>query len=597
MHKGANHTLQWSNKRRRGTAKASLTKLATKVTELEDADPDPSVASRAQQYLKRLETLDANFKTHHLAIMDAVDEEGQLEAEQEVLDQHDDDIMNLSMRLQAMSAPARPTPTPPETPPLSDRTVVERHLAQLQTRLAAAKEDISGLVGSPSDVHLVYLYQEQLSDFKRELSELRSEVLGIAADTSDPLCGTIQMQDREIFDMSVKVKKLFYNPGPASDSSGTLTPEPHGVKLPKIDVPMFNGNLLHWQTFWEQFSIAVDGRSDLSTTEKLVYLRHSLKDGSGKTMIKGLSHTGDQYKEAIASLKARYARPHLIHQAHVRKIYELANLKEGSGKELRQLHDTVQQHLRALKAMGHEPSGSFITSLLELKLDTNTMFEWQKASQDSADVPHYAKLLEFFNLCAQASETCSGDTKKIPRDLKKPNQRGVTSFTASTGDGIPNCTLCKTQVHPLYVCPQFKSLPHDKMLTVIRSNNLCLNCLKPGHISKSCGSNNRCRRCQTPHHTLLHSEAKTPNSSKEQAPPVGEQRHSSTLAVAPLITSNTQPGSSGKSLLMTCQLLVNAPDGSCPHLCCVFADSGVLRQILFKTVASGEYSFDLSSCT
>ena len=47
-------------------------------------------------------------------------------------------------------------------------------------------------------------------------------------------------------------------------------------------------------------------------------------------MIEGLSHSGDQYMEAITSLKSRYDRPRLIHQTHVRKIYEVASLKEGS---------------------------------------------------------------------------------------------------------------------------------------------------------------------------------------------------------------------------------------------------------------------------
>ncbi len=51
-----------------------------------------------------------------------------------------------------------------------------------------------------------------------------------------------------------------------------------------------------------------------------------------------------------------------------------------------------------LKAMGEEPSGAFITSILELKLDQATMFEWQRAS---TSVPHYQKLLEFLNLRAQ----------------------------------------------------------------------------------------------------------------------------------------------------------------------------------------------------
>ena len=118
-----------------------------------------------------------------------------------------------------------------------------------------------------------------------------------------------------------------------------------------------------------------------------------------------LRDSGDNYSEAIECLQSRFDRPHLIHQTHVCMISEAPALKDGTGKELHRLHDTAQQHLRALKAMGHEPPGPFITSLLELKLDTNTMFEWQRHSQESADVPHFSKLLEFLNLRAQAFET------------------------------------------------------------------------------------------------------------------------------------------------------------------------------------------------
>ena len=38
--------------------------------------------------------------------------------------------------------------------------------------------------------------------------------------------------------------------------------------------------------------MSVDKHSDISNTEKLVYLRHSLKDGSAKNVIEGLSHSG-----------------------------------------------------------------------------------------------------------------------------------------------------------------------------------------------------------------------------------------------------------------------------------------------------------------
>ena len=55
-------------------------------------------------------------------------------------------------------------------------------------------------------------------------------------------------------------------------------------------------------------------------------------------------------------------------------------LKDGSGKELRALHDTVQQHVCALKILGCDLPGNFITPMIELILDINTLFEWQKYS-------------------------------------------------------------------------------------------------------------------------------------------------------------------------------------------------------------------------
>ena len=139
-----------------------------------------------------------------------------------------------------------------------------------------------------------------------------------------------------------------------------------------------------------------------------MYLQQSIKGGSARKTIEGLSQTGDHYEEAIECLKSRYNRPRLIHRAHVCTIVDMLPLREGGGKELRYFHDVLQQHLRALKTMRTEPDPSFITSIIELKLDETTLFEWQKHSQGTVDeVPHYHNLLEFLDLRAQASETLS----------------------------------------------------------------------------------------------------------------------------------------------------------------------------------------------
>ncbi len=218
-------------------------------------------------------------------------------------------------------------------------------------------------------------YEVSLSDYKIELRENLNDLLALDIDDKDELSITQSSLEEIIFKMSFEIRKQLQLRKDASLRVG------HGDKLPKLEVPTFDGNILNWKTFWEQYCVSVHTKPSLSDSEKLVYLQQSLKDGSAKHVIEGLSRTGDCYSEAVECLQARFDCPRLIHQIHVRMIMEAASLKEGTGKELRRLHDTVQQHLRALKAMDHEPSGTFITSVLELKLDASTMFEWQRHSQ------------------------------------------------------------------------------------------------------------------------------------------------------------------------------------------------------------------------
>ena len=92
--------------------------------------------------------------------------------------------------------------------------------------------------------------------------------------------------------------------------------------------------------------------------------------------MKGLSGMKSKYRKAMTMLQKRYDRPNLLYQAHVHTIVGVPLLEEGNIKELCRLHDVVSQHLWVLKVMDCEP-GPFVTSLIQLKLDEGTAFEWQ----------------------------------------------------------------------------------------------------------------------------------------------------------------------------------------------------------------------------
>ena len=539
-------------KKRRGVVRASITRLATKLRDLKEMTDQPMTPDLVQAMTQKLNTLDAEFRKYHFELIDLIDDEETLAKEQETLDSHDDNVSALSTQMKQLMMACFSADS-------SKRKISSKKLSRLENNITSMRNTIDSFDGPP-DVCLLQQHEEQLRDFKAELGKVSSDLIAMDLDDADELYHAQSRLEKEAFSCDLKIKKLLASTTSVSASSipATSTPdsaEGSGVKLPRLDVPTFDGQVINWISFWEQFDISIHRRTNLSNTEKLVYLKQSLKDGTAKGVIEGLSKSGEHYEEAIKSLKARYDRPRLIHQTHVRMILEATSLKEGTGKELRRLHDTVQQHLRALRAMDYEPSGLFIMSVLELKLDTNTMFEWQKFSQDSPKVPHYQDLLEFLNLRAQASESSLATTKKgaAVDHQQKTLPRQITSFAASASTNSEStCILCKTEKHPLFACHQFKAMSHDKKISTLKSQDLCLNCLRPGHFVKQCKSLHRCRRCQNPHHTLLHVDRKEQNTLPAAPAPT---------PVTNVSANVTTPGLSSHSLLMTCHVLVRAPDG------------------------------------
>lgn len=539
-----------SSRRRRGSVRGSLTKLSSKLGELEGKPDEPNTLEQAQRLKSKLESLGTEFKTHHYSVIELIEEEDELVDEQTILDQHDDIVAELETRIQKLISDCSRRSKDPSSP----RNLQSRRLERIDKELSAINKAVDSLDMGTDNTCRLQLHQERIADLRRELAEIRDNLLTMGLDDTDELMRNHGDLDKGIFDCTLRIKQLLR---PTKDSAtSSATGDSSGVKLPKLDVPSFNGNILNWQTFWEQFCISIHERSHLSDAEKLVYLRQALKDGTARSTIEGLSRSGEHYKEAIDYLKDRFDRPRLIHQTHVREIIEAPHLKDGSGKELRRFHDVMQQHIRALKAMGCEPPGPFLTSLLELKLDMDTSFEWQKHSQDCKDIPGYQKLLDFVNLRAQASEISVADSsKKSGRsDVKFPRPRPqlgkpINSFTADVN--ATHCVACKTLKHPLYACTQFKAMPHDQKLSILRDNRLCMNCLSVGHFSKECKSSHRCKSCQRPHHTLLHKE--TPRGQVPSPPATNGDTNP--------ISSHMAMGAKSDVLLMTCVVLVHSPDG------------------------------------
>ena len=141
-------------------------------------------------------------------------------------------------------------------------------------------------------------------------------------------------------------------PDKDKDSTDSETPSVQ-AKLPKLELPKFNGKITQWQSFWDQFSSHIDD-TDLPIISKLTYLL-SLLDGAGKDAVEGVPHTSASYKTVVNLLKERFGKPECIIHAHVQALLSL-QVPVDQGKnyitQLWRLHDEVIKHTRSLDALG-----------------------------------------------------------------------------------------------------------------------------------------------------------------------------------------------------------------------------------------------------
>ena len=125
--------------------------------------------------------------------------------------------------------------------------------------------------------------------------------------------------------------------------------------------------------------------------------------------------------------------------------------------------------------------------------------------------------------------------------------------------------------------PQFKSFNRDRRLSILKSNSWCLNCLGSGHSAKNCQSLNRCQKCQKLHHTLLHQPQQSMSSNPSTIQLLNTESVASASNAATTTISSNVP-------LMTCRVLVIAPDGSTVNAR-VLLDSGSTVSFISERLA------------
>ncbi|KAH6942542.1 hypothetical protein HPB50_007843 [Hyalomma asiaticum] len=138
-----------------------------------------------------------------------------------------------------------------------------------------------------------------------------------------------------------------------------------GLRLPRLEIKPFNGNIREWTAFWEQFDGTLHSNATLSgqvpLPPKLLERRSCCSNRWNCT-------TSARYENAVQQLRDRYDDKQQIEQHHLRALRDIRCVRLASDvQQLRILYDQVQMNIRGLDAIG-VPTSSFSAMLYYILL-------------------------------------------------------------------------------------------------------------------------------------------------------------------------------------------------------------------------------------
>ena len=295
------------------------------------------------------------------------------------------------------------------------------------------------------------------------------------------------------------------------------------VKLPKIEMIKFNGEITNWPSFWDQFSSLVHRNEQLSAISKFSYLKNLLT-GKAADVIKGLSPSGDSYTEAINILKNEFSSKNRIVEGYVQKLMLLNKIKDRRDiKAMRDLYNVVLTTTRTFDTLKVDPNAYelVVKNTLSRCLPSDVMVDFHRFQsgqiatneeseedneQDTNHKDGSLELLKFLRIEVDSLERGRMGTFQEKNDhfAKKQNfgkkefnkNKGTaTGLLVSTSD---SCIFCDAKEHNLFNCKSNLSLSDRK--SILAKNKRCFRCMKSNHFAKECRTKNlQCSNCKGRH--------------------------------------------------------------------------------------------------
>ena len=352
-------------------------------------------------------------------------------------------------------------------------------------------------------------------------------------------------------------------------------------KLPKLNLPTFEGDILNWQSFWDSYESAIHTNPSLGDVQKFNYLK-SLMNAEALQTIAGLSMTNANYAKAISLLQERYGQVHKIIQTYMQSLLDMP-APVFTLFSLRSYYDKMESYVRGLESLGQaeDSYGELLVPVILNKLpaevrqnlarehrSTNwTLDALRRAILDEVNILEAGKVTTKFEILPA--------TAAFLANTKPKANRSYPNHSNDKRTHVKSCNLCREQGHLAMNCTKFATA--EARLSVVKKNKLCFNCLGRHKIAE-CKSTSNCRKCKKRHHTSICTEKDDKPTAEESSKPQTEISDSNAVS---LHSSLTQHNSN--VLLKTA--VANVSSGKQISEANILLDEGAQRSFITESLA------------
>lgn len=314
-------------------------------------------------------------------------------------------------------------------------------MQRVNSRISAIKDDWDCFC---LEHKAILISMSQLSDTDRSVTKNHSYFsANIYAVTHEAYVETIERLNSLLESDQGSAPSTSSAQFPTSTSTG-LPAFFHHARLPRIDLPKFNGTPSDWISFKDPFSSLVIAHPTLLSVEKLQYLKISLT-GSIASILRNTTLSAENFQRSWDALKSFYENKRLLVHAALSSLLFLKRMTKECAGELEELYTQVMQIYRTLESLQRPVStwDDFLIFVVVQRIDSESVKAWEQQLGSSREPPTWQQFCEF--LVSRLLSLQAFENSRTGKVSVQQNQRSVKSHCQGKSSD--------SKSHTSFTCP------------------------------------------------------------------------------------------------------------------------------------------------